>query len=49
MTLQQKTKSGPPGWKFRNMVNDIKSTLPSGVQGPFFNDRFDDVSVVYMP
>ena len=27
----------------RNMVNDIKSTLPQGVVGPFFNDRFDDV------
>ena len=33
-----------PIWlEVRNMVNDIKSTLPSGVQGPFFNDRFDDV------
>lgn len=27
----------------RNMVNDIKHTLPQGVVGPFFNDRFDDV------
>ncbi len=33
-----------PTWlEVRNMVNDIKNTLPSGVQGPFFNDRFDDV------
>ena len=33
-----------PTWlEVRNMVNDIKSSLPSGVQGPFFNDRFDDV------
>ena len=33
-----------PTWlEVRNMVNDIKGTLPSGVQGPFFNDRFDDV------
>ena len=33
-----------PIWlEVRNMVNDIKSTLPTGVQGPFFNDRFDDV------
>ncbi len=33
-----------PTWlEVRNMVNDIKTTLPSGVQGPFFNDRFDDV------
>jgi len=27
----------------RNMVNDIKGTLPQGVVGPAFNDRFDDV------
>ncbi len=27
----------------RNMVNDIKMTLPQGVVGPFYNDRFDDV------
>jgi multidrug efflux pump subunit AcrB len=27
----------------RNMVNDIKGTLPQGVIGPSFNDRFDDV------
>ncbi len=33
-----------PIWlEVRNMVNDIKDTLPSGVQGPYFNDRFDDV------
>ncbi len=33
-----------PTWmEVRNMVNDIKSSLPSGVLGPFFNDRFDDV------
>ena len=33
-----------PTWmEVRNMVNDIKSTFPSGVVGPFFNDRFDDV------
>ena len=33
-----------PTWlEVRNMVNDSKGTLPSGVQGPFFNDRFDDV------
>ncbi len=33
-----------PTWlEVRNMVNDIKPTLPQGVQGPFFNDRFDDV------
>lgn len=33
-----------PIWRdVRNMVNDIKHTLPQGVVGPFFNDRFDDV------
>lgn len=30
-------------FEVRNMVNDIKDTLPSGVVGPYFNDRFDDV------
>jgi multidrug efflux pump len=33
-----------PTWlEVRNMVNDIKSTLPQGIVGPSFNDRFDDV------
>lgn len=33
-----------PTWlQVRNMVNDIKPTLPQGVDGPYFNDRFDDV------
>ncbi len=33
-----------PTWlEVRNMVNDIKITFPSGVMGPYFNDRFDDV------
>lgn len=33
-----------PVWlEVRNMVNDIWHTLPQGVIGPFFNDRFDDV------
>jgi multidrug efflux pump subunit AcrB len=27
----------------RNKVNDIRSDLPNGVQGPFFNDQFGDV------
>lgn len=32
----------------RNMVNDMKSTLPDGVAEPMFNDRFDEVyGVVY--
>ncbi|XFO64835.1 Swarming motility protein SwrC [Sporomusa silvacetica DSM 10669] len=32
----------------RNMVNDMKGTLPNGVTDPAFNDRFDEVyGVVY--
>jgi len=32
----------------RNMVNDMKGTLPTGVTEPMFNDRFDEVyGVVY--
>ncbi len=32
----------------RNMVNDIKGTLPVGVSEPMFNDRFDEVyGVIY--
>ncbi len=31
-------------WKeVRNLVGDMKDTLPKGVVGPFFNDRFSDV------
>ena len=33
-----------PTWlEVRNLVNDMKDTLPSEVQGVYFNDRFDDV------
>jgi len=33
-----------PTWQeVRNLVNDMKTDLPSGVYGPYFNDRFDDV------
>ncbi|MDD2621170.1 MAG: efflux RND transporter permease subunit, partial [Syntrophomonadaceae bacterium] len=33
-----------PTWlDVRNMVNDIKDTLPEGVVGPYFNDKFSDV------
>lgn len=33
-----------PTWlQVRNMVNDIRDTLPQGVTGPYFNDQFDDV------
>lgn len=39
-----KEKDVRPTWlEVRNMVNDIKGTLPQGVVGPAFNDRFDDV------
>lgn len=32
----------------RKKIGDIKSTLPGGVQGPFFNDEFGDVyGVIY--
>ena len=32
-----------PTWlKVRNMVGDIRSTLPADIQGPFFNDTFGD-------
>lgn len=27
----------------RNEINDMKSTLPSNISGPSFNDRYDDV------
>lgn len=31
-------------WKdVRNSLEDIKSTLPKGTVGPFYNDRFDDI------
>ena len=37
-------KNVRPTWlEVRNMVNDIKGTLPARVVGPAFNDRFDDV------
>jgi multidrug efflux pump subunit AcrB len=33
-----------PTWlRIRNMIADIRGNFPSGVQGPFFNDRFGDV------
>lgn len=33
-----------PTWtEIRNMVSDIAPTFPSGVEGPYFNDRFGDV------
>jgi multidrug efflux pump len=39
-----RAKDVPYAWvTVRNMIGDIQSTFPSGVQGPFFNDRFGDV------
>ncbi len=39
-----KARDVVPNWtQVRNMVNDIASQFPQGVQGPFFNDRFGDV------
>ncbi|MBP2666150.1 MAG: bepE 3, partial [Firmicutes bacterium] len=39
-----KAKDVWPTWvKVRNLVNDMATTLPQGVQGPFFNDTFGDV------
>lgn len=33
-----------PAWEeARNMINDEWKSLPSGIQGPSINDRFDDV------
>ena len=29
--------------QIRNWVNDIRAELPTGVEGPFFNDQFGDV------
>ncbi len=39
-----KAKDVSPTWvKIRNMIADIKGSFPSGVIGPYFNDRFGDV------
>ncbi|TWD46082.1 multidrug efflux pump subunit AcrB [Agrobacterium vitis] len=39
-----KAKDVTPAWlRVRNMIRDISSDFPSGVQGPFFNDQFGDV------
>lgn len=39
-----KARDVTPTWvEVRNMINDIRSQFPQGVQGPFFNDRFGDV------
>lgn len=37
-------KDVEPTWvRIRNMISDIKGDFPTGVNGPFFNDRFGDV------
>jgi multidrug efflux pump subunit AcrB len=39
-----KPRDVEPTWtRVRNMIADIKGQFPTGVQGPFFNDRFGDV------
>lgn len=39
-----KAKDVAPTWLVvRNMINDIRGNFPTGVQGPFFNDKFGDV------
>lgn len=46
VNLRENTKAADvkPTWvKVRNMVSDISSELPSGVQGPAFIDSFGDV------
>jgi len=49
LTIFQIKDSAPPKevsgvwYQVRKKVGDIRGTLPSGVQGPFFNDEFGDV------
>ncbi|SDI60277.1 efflux RND transporter permease subunit [Mesorhizobium muleiense] len=39
-----KARDVEPTWlRVRNMIADIQADFPSGVVGPFFNDRFGDV------
>jgi multidrug efflux pump len=39
-----KARDVRPTWNvIRNMIADIQMQFPSGVRGPFFNDRFGDV------
>ncbi|MFK0692717.1 efflux RND transporter permease subunit [Mesorhizobium sp. IMUNJ 23033] len=38
----------PLWYQVRKKMDDIKSTMPSGVQGPFYNDEFGDTySLIY--
>ncbi len=46
VTLDDKTEKEDirPTWRdVRNLCEDEKSTLPDGVYGPYYDDRFDDV------
>ncbi len=47
VSLKEDTVTGDkvhPTWlEVRNLVNDMKGTLPQGTSGPYFNDQFDDV------
>lgn len=49
--LKDSTKSGDVGrlwYTVRKKIGDMRQSLPSGVQGPFFNDEFGDVfGVIY--
>lgn len=39
-----KAEDVSPTWtQIRNMIGDIQAQFPSGIVGPFFNDRFGDV------
>ena len=53
ITLELKDNSSPSEvanvwYTVRKKINDMRYTLPAGVQGPFFNDDFGDVyGVIY--
>lgn len=51
VTLKQSVPAGEvqqTWFKVRNLVADIRHTLPAGTQGPFFNDRFGDTfGIIY--
>ncbi len=42
--IQERFTDMKPIWdRLRNKVDDVRSSLPQGVQGPFVNDEFGDV------
>ena len=49
LTILELRDSAPPGevqqvwYQVRKKIGDMRSTLPSGLYGPFFNDEFGDV------